>query len=168
MLIKITPAHTASLQDIIKVRGFQVSPSEIEQCLLLLPSIVDVAVVGVYFGDKRGELPRAYIVVHPEHNITDQEIKAYMREKLIYYKWLKGGIRRLTSLPRNSTGKIMKHQLRKQAYEEIEKEQGELSSAEHSDNTTFNEDKDYFETKRLKSVLHGIENDPIVGFPSPL
>jgi len=80
---------------------------------------VDAAVIGVDFEDQRGELPRAFVVVDPDHDLTDQDIHDYLKDRLVYYKWLSGGIRRSKLLPRGSTGKVLKTALRKESIEEL-------------------------------------------------
>ena len=49
-------------KSLIKVRGFQVAPAEIEGVLLSHPEVVDVAVIGVQVSEESSELPRAYVV----------------------------------------------------------------------------------------------------------
>jgi acyl-coenzyme A synthetase/AMP-(fatty) acid ligase len=117
------------LQEIIKVRGWQVSPTELETCLLTHPCVVDVAVIGVDFSDDRGELPRAYVVVDPNspYPVTDQEIKDYLGGHLAKYKALDGGVKRVRSIARNASGKILKKLLRDEAKQEILEER-KLSS----------------------------------------
>lgn len=83
------------------------------------PSILDVAVIGVDLNDDRGELPRAYVVVDRLATITEQDIKDFLKDKLVYYKWLAGGVKMVESLPRNSVGKVLKGDLREQAKAEI-------------------------------------------------
>ena len=56
--------HRPRLQELIKVRGFQVAPAELEGHLLSHPDVADVCVIPVQ-DDFSGELPLAYIVLHP-------------------------------------------------------------------------------------------------------
>jgi acyl-CoA synthetase (AMP-forming)/AMP-acid ligase II len=51
-----------SCQELLKVKGFQVAPAELEGCLLTHPDVIDCCVVGI-LDDYSGELPRAYIVL---------------------------------------------------------------------------------------------------------
>lgn len=110
-------------QELIKVRGWQVSPTEIESCLLAHPAILDTAVIGVDFQDGLGELPRAYVVLDPAmaDTIEDQEIKEYLTGRLAKYKALAGGVVRLEAIPRSSSGKIVKKILRDRAKKEMAK-----------------------------------------------
>lgn len=118
----IIPNLLTQVQELIKVRGWQVSPTELETCLLTDPAIIDVAVVGVDFQDGRGELPRAYVVLDPvmADQVKDEEIQEYLNSRLANYKALAGGVRRLQEIPRSTSGKILKKILREQAKKEME------------------------------------------------
>lgn len=101
------------MQDLIKVRGWSVSPAELEQCLLGHPGIEDAAVIGFDQNDGRGELPRAYIVpTNTRIPLTDEEIRIFMGQHLARYKALDGGIFRIDKIPRSASGKILKPVLR--------------------------------------------------------
>ena len=110
------------LQELIKVRGFQVTPPELEGLLLDHPGIVDAAVIGVPAPhEKDGEFPRAYLVRRPGggEKPTEQEVHDYMRERLASYKQLVGGIVFTEAIPKNASGKILKRVLREQAKKEM-------------------------------------------------
>lgn len=105
------------------MRGWQVSPSELEQCLLLHPAVFDAAVIGIDRGDGRGELPRAYVVLdRAVSSLTDEAIRNFMDVNLSRYKALDGGIVQINKIPRNTSGKILKPILRDLAAVEIAKE----------------------------------------------
>jgi 4-coumarate--CoA ligase len=106
-------------QELIKVRGFQVAPAEIEGVLLHHPNVVDAAVVGVQHSIDESEFPRAYVVVRPGATLTEQELRSYSSEQLARYKNLDGGIKFVDSIPKNASGKILKNQLREQAKREM-------------------------------------------------
>jgi 4-coumarate--CoA ligase len=108
-----------ALQELIKVRGFQVAPTELEAVLLNHPNIIDAAVVGVQFSKEESELPRAYVVRRAGSTVTEEEIRKFSSEKLSKYKNLDGGIKFVDSIPKNASGKILKNQLREQAKREI-------------------------------------------------
>lgn len=108
----------------IKVRGWQVSPAELEACLLTHPLIKDVAVIGVSENDGAGELPRAYIVpVDPGrtgYTISESECRLYANGRLAGYKSIDGGIRFVDELPRTSSGKIIRRSLKERARRETQ------------------------------------------------
>lgn len=104
-------------KELIKVSGWQVSPAELETCLLTHPQITDAAVIGVDLDDDRGERPRAYIVLDTNVStpVTDEEIYTWMEDRMTKYKTLTGGIKRVLEIERNASGKILKNILREGA-----------------------------------------------------
>jgi hypothetical protein len=121
-------------KELIKVRGWQVSPSEIEACLLMHPSINDACVVGVDFKDQRGELPRAYVVLEPgeENSLTEKDVQDHIRKHLAKYKALNGGVQFRLSIPRSPAGKPYRRIFRTEAREEILAENEKLAGAASS------------------------------------
>ena len=112
-------------QELIKVRGFQVAPPELEGVLLSHPNIVDAAVIGVPDPVREGgELPRGYVVRRdPKSNVpTDAEVQQMMKDKLTSYKRLEGGVVFVEGIPKNASGKILKRILREGAKEEMKRE----------------------------------------------
>ncbi|KAK9384586.1 hypothetical protein V1515DRAFT_364349 [Lipomyces mesembrius] len=69
------------IKDLIKVRGWQVSPSEIEATLLAHGSILDAAVIGVTPSGASDELPRAYIV-RTNSSLKECDVYQWVRERL--------------------------------------------------------------------------------------
>lgn len=123
----IRKVHTVASQDIIKVRGWQVSPAEVEACLLTHAYVVDAAVVGVN-PTGQGEVPCAYIVVNPSVDAaSDEELMEYLGSRLAKYKLPTGGIRRVGSIPRSNAGKILKNLLRERRILEISQPKGPVS-----------------------------------------
>ncbi|KAM0756337.1 acetyl-CoA synthetase-like protein [Meredithblackwellia eburnea MCA 4105] len=103
------------LKELIKVRGFQVAPAELEGILLSHPKIRDCAVKGVYDGDKATEFPRAFLVVDPQfrNQATADEVRNWVDGQVTYYKKLNGGIFFLDEIPKNASGKILRRLLPK-------------------------------------------------------
>ncbi|XP_071516670.1 uncharacterized protein [Panulirus ornatus] len=102
---------TGRLKDLIKVKGFQVSPAELEEQITKHPDVVDVAVVGVPH-DRQGEAPRAYVVLRPGALTQPSHIQQFLADRVVSYKQLVGGVKFVDSLPRNPTGKVLKSQLK--------------------------------------------------------
>ncbi|XP_006454976.1 putative acyl-CoA synthetase [Agaricus bisporus var. bisporus H97] len=113
------------VKEVLKVKGFQVTPAELEGHLLLHSDIVDSCVVGIK-DDYSGELPFAYVVLRPTsaERIKGNPAAAQELKKLIFkhvadskvrYKWLTGGIEFLDAIPKNPTGKILRRVLREKA-----------------------------------------------------
>lgn len=111
--------HEGRIKEIMKVNGWQVSPSELEGVLLQHPRIEDVAVVGFSCLNPSGipeTLPRAYVVRTPSRRtdrspLTEDEVKDFLASKVISYKQLKGGVIFVKAIPRSNTGKILRRLL---------------------------------------------------------
>ena len=112
-------------KELIKVRGFQVAPPEIEAVLLSHPLIMDAAVIGVSLpGEGDVERPRAYVVRQPvpeSKDLTEGQILKFAAGKLAKYKALTGGVKFTDSIPKNASGKILKRILREDAKKDIQK-----------------------------------------------
>ncbi len=126
-------------KELIKVRGFQVGPIEVEGVLMLHPDIVDAAVIGVPAmllesakteSEKRaamsGELIRAYVVrrAGAGDRIQEKDVQELVCKRLAKYKHITGGVIFVDALPRNATGKIMKNELRARAKLEMKRSNG--------------------------------------------
>lgn len=112
-------------KELIKVRGFQVSPAEIEGVLLAHPDVRDAAVFGVAHGDA-GELPRAHVIRRERSEIRADDVKRYVREKLAGYKSLEGGVVFVEEIPKTASGKILKRLLREEASAETKQQHSKL------------------------------------------
>ncbi|XP_061718164.1 probable 4-coumarate--CoA ligase 1 [Cydia pomonella] len=102
-------------KELIKVKGNQVSPTELESVIMELPEVADVAVVGVPHA-LAGEVPRAFVVLKPKQNLTEKQVYDLVASKLTRYKHLEGGVAFLDSIPRNAAGKIMRNELKVRRY----------------------------------------------------
>ncbi|KAK5661551.1 hypothetical protein OQA88_11459 [Cercophora sp. LCS_1] len=105
------------IKELIKVKGNQVAPAELESVLLENPAVVDVAVIGVTIDGN--ESPRAYIVKNPASKATEKDIAGWMADKVAPYKQLKGGVVFTDAIPKNPSGKILRAQLRERAKKEV-------------------------------------------------
>ncbi|KAF2791803.1 4-coumarate-CoA ligase-like protein [Melanomma pulvis-pyrius CBS 109.77] len=105
-------------KELIKVRGFQVAPAELEGVLLAHPEIADAAVVGVPAGEG-DEVPRAYLVLKRGSALTEGGVQAHMGRMLAGYKQLVGGVKFVDAIPKNASGKILKVELREIARREV-------------------------------------------------
>ncbi|EME49346.1 hypothetical protein DOTSEDRAFT_68206 [Dothistroma septosporum NZE10] len=95
-------------KELIKVRGFQVAPAELEALLLEHEQVADAAVVGLPVNDE--ELPKAYVALQPGTSWSKDEatkaIEEYMTAKVARHKRLTGGITIVDTVPRLLSGKI--------------------------------------------------------------
>jgi acyl-CoA synthetase (AMP-forming)/AMP-acid ligase II len=99
------------IKELIKVKGFQVAPAELEDLLLGCAGVADAAVVGVPH-PRDGEVPRAFVVKHPGSSLTEAQVTAFVEAKAAPYKQLKGGVKFLHQLPKSPSGKILRRLLR--------------------------------------------------------
>jgi len=99
---------TDRLKELIKVKGFQVAPAELEAVLLAHPHVVDAAVIGRP-DDRAGERPVAYVV--GTDALDDEELMAWVAERVSEYKRLTAVVR-TGAIPRNPSGKILRRVLR--------------------------------------------------------
>ena len=102
------------LKELIKVKGLQVAPSELEDLIRRHPGVNDVAVVGVP-DERAGELPRAY-VVRSNRNVLEQSIIDFVAENVAPHKKLGAGVMFVETLPKNQTGKILRRELKAQVF----------------------------------------------------
>ncbi|KAF2122802.1 4-coumarate-CoA ligase-like protein [Lophiotrema nucula] len=103
-------------KELIKVKGFQVAPAELEALLLDHPDVQDVAVIGVLNDGE--EVPRAYIVPQSQEKATPavaEDIKKWLAEKVSRAKRLDGGVHFIDAIPKNPSGKILRKVLREKA-----------------------------------------------------
>ncbi|EXJ64904.1 hypothetical protein A1O7_01243 [Cladophialophora yegresii CBS 114405] len=123
---------TDRVKELIKYKGFQVPPAELEGYLASHPLIDDVAVVGVESEALGTEAPRAYIVrkgglsaVKP----TDAaEIIGWMNAKVANHKKLRGGVKFVDAVPKSVSGKILRRVLKERAKTEFRKEEEQEAS----------------------------------------
>lgn len=113
---------TDRVKELIKYKGFQVAPAELEGKLMDHPDILDVAVIGVEDREQHTEVPRAYVVAkhkqkHPQTRNKEEEarIAQWLASKVAGHKRLRGGVRFVDEIPKSATGKILRRVLKDQA-----------------------------------------------------
>ncbi|CAO1397512.1 unnamed protein product [Diamesa tonsa] len=99
------------IKELIKYKGFQVPPAEIEAILLQHPNIQDAAVIGIP-DELAGELPLAFVVKVPGKEITKEEVIQYVAKVASSAKRLHGGVWFINEIPKNPSGKILRRELR--------------------------------------------------------
>lgn len=90
--------------------GENIYPIEVEEVLYQLPAILEAAVVGLPH-EVYGEVPKAFVVLKESESFNEEVILAYCQTQLAKYK-VPHEIEFLTELPRNASGKVLKHTLR--------------------------------------------------------
>ena len=97
------------LKELIKYKGFQVAPAELEATLVAHPQIQDAAVIGQP-DEEAGEIPTAFVGC-PDPAPRQEEIKAYIGSHLSHYKQLHG-VTFVDEIPKSPSGKILRRLLR--------------------------------------------------------
>jgi benzoate-CoA ligase len=99
--------------DMLKVGGIWVSPTEVEACLIEHPAVLECAVIGATDEDNLVK-PMAFVVLNKGHEAnvgTERELKEYVKTTLAHYKFPRW-VRFLDELPKTATGKIKRFELR--------------------------------------------------------
>ncbi|OAV96455.1 hypothetical protein PTTG_05975 [Puccinia triticina 1-1 BBBD Race 1] len=128
---------TGRLKEIIMVKGYQVSPSDLEMLISKIDAVGEVAVTSFYCDDQATEFPRAYIVPqgdelvalceivnsnsspcepvhHPRYNDLTKlalQVKEFVESHMVQYKWLRGNIILTSHIPKSPSGKVLKRVL---------------------------------------------------------
>ncbi|MEY2397752.1 MAG: hypothetical protein QOJ00_926 [Actinomycetota bacterium] len=98
------------LKELIKYKGFQVPPAELEALLLTHPKIADAAVIGLP-DDEAGEIPAAYVVLRADTEATAEEIQQFVAGKVASYKQIRQ-VTFIDAVPKSASGKILRRVLR--------------------------------------------------------
>ncbi|KXG50052.1 uncharacterized protein PGRI_060190 [Penicillium griseofulvum] len=107
------------IKELIKVKGLQVAPAELEAHLLAHPDVSDCAVIAIP-DDRAGEVPKAIVVKSPTAGSDESTLQAlvkHVEDHKARHKWLKGGIRFVDVIPKSPSGKILRRLLRDQEKE---------------------------------------------------
>jgi acyl-CoA synthetase (AMP-forming)/AMP-acid ligase II len=98
------------LKELIKYKGFQVPPAELEALLLTHPAIADAAVVGLP-DESAGEIPVAHVVLRPGAEATPEEIMEFVAGQVAHYKQVRQVVITDT-IPKSASGKILRRLLK--------------------------------------------------------
>jgi long-chain acyl-CoA synthetase len=96
-------------KEMVKTSGFQVWPREIEEVISAHPAVLEVGVAGVPDAVK-GEVAKAWVVLKPGQSATEQDIRAYCRERLAPYK-VPASVEFRRDLPKSLVGKVLRRML---------------------------------------------------------
>jgi long-chain acyl-CoA synthetase len=100
-------------KDMVKTSGFQVWPREIEEVIATHPAVLEACVAGVPH-ETKGEVARAWVVLKTGHTATEDELRAYCRERLAPYK-VPANVEFRTELPKSMVGKVLRRVLAAEA-----------------------------------------------------
>jgi len=101
------------LKELIKYKGHQVPPAELEGILLSHKDILDAAVVGKP-DEEAGELPTAFVVKRPNSNLMEKDVQDFVSAAVSPIKRLRGGVMFTAHIPKTASGKILRRELRDQ------------------------------------------------------
>jgi acyl-CoA synthetase (AMP-forming)/AMP-acid ligase II len=99
------------VKELIKYKGYQVPPAELEAVLLTHPDIADAAVIGVRDADRE-EIPKAFVVPRPAARLRAEDVMAFVADRVAPYKKVRQ-IEFVTAIPRSASGKILRRELRR-------------------------------------------------------
>jgi acyl-CoA synthetase (AMP-forming)/AMP-acid ligase II len=98
------------VKELIKYKGYQVPPAELEALLLTNDKVADAAVIGVR--DAEGEeVPKAFVVRQPGTELTEDEVMAFVAERIAPHKKVRV-VEFIEAIPKSSSGKILRKDLR--------------------------------------------------------
>ena len=100
-------------KDMIITAGYNVYPAELEQVIAMHPAVAMVAVAGIA-DEEKGELAQAFVVRHSQASLAESELIEHCRKHLAAYK-IPRRVIFVDDLPKNSTGKVLRRNLRGQA-----------------------------------------------------
>lgn len=112
---------TDRAKELIKYKGFQIGPAELEGVLQGHDNVSDVAVVGVENADIASEVPLAFIVLKtsvPPSEEAAKDIIDFSNQRMGPYKRLRGGIIWTDVIPKSASGKILRRVLKQRAAQE--------------------------------------------------
>ena len=98
------------LKELVKYKGFQVPPAELEALLITHPEVADVAVIGVP-DEEAGELPKAFVVKRAGCDPTAEALMAFVAEHVAHYKQIRL-LEFIDAIPKSASGKILRRELR--------------------------------------------------------
>jgi acyl-CoA synthetase (AMP-forming)/AMP-acid ligase II len=98
------------LKELIKYKGYQIAPAELEALLLQHPKIMDAAVIGVDDEDHQ-EIPKAFVVAAPDSGLTAEDVMSFVAEHVAPHKKVRR-VEFIEAVPKSSAGKILRKDLR--------------------------------------------------------
>ncbi|KAI3692195.1 hypothetical protein L6452_32006 [Arctium lappa] len=105
------------VKEIIKYKGFQIAPADLEDVLVSHPAILDVAVTGSR-DEEAGEVPVAFVVMRPGAEVSESSIIDFVAKQVAPYKKVKR-VMFTNAIPRSAAGKILLRQLKEKLYSRL-------------------------------------------------
>ncbi|CAH1390322.1 unnamed protein product [Nezara viridula] len=111
---------TDRLKELIKVKGFQVAPAELEALLRSHPDVEDAGVIGVP-DPRKGESPIAFVKRIKNSKVTQEDLKAFLAPKIANFKQIDTVVF-VESIPKSASGKILRKDLKENYLKKIDLE----------------------------------------------
>jgi acyl-coenzyme A synthetase/AMP-(fatty) acid ligase len=99
------------LKELIKYKGYQVPPAELEAVLLGHHDVADAAVIGVTDVDSGEEVPKAFVVKQSGAELTEAEVMEYVASHVAPYKKVRQ-VQFIDVIPKSASGKILRKDLK--------------------------------------------------------
>lgn len=99
------------IKDILKTRGFQFSATEVEDIIMEIPEVVETCVVGL-FDEILVDVPGALVVAKENSKLSEKDVENFVAEKTPFYKHVNGRVFFVESIPKNSSGKVIRKKAR--------------------------------------------------------
>ncbi len=97
------------VKELIKYKGLQVAPAELEAIVQSHPAVADVAVIPSP-DEEAGEVPKAFVVLKPDASVTAEELMTYVAERVSPQKKIRR-VEFIDAIPKVPSGKILRRQL---------------------------------------------------------
>ncbi len=98
-------------KEMIKYKGYQIAPAELEALLIEHPDIADAAVIPKDSGNGMDEIPKAFVVRREGAELSADDVMAYVEEKVAPYKKVRE-VDFVEAIPKNPSGKILRRELK--------------------------------------------------------
>ncbi|XP_050204728.1 4-coumarate--CoA ligase-like 1 [Mercurialis annua] len=105
------------IKELIKYKGFQVAPAELEAILLTHPSVEDAAVVPLP-NEEAGEIPAAWVVINEESKESEEDIINFVANNVAHYKRIRV-VQFVDNIPKSPSGKIMRRVIKEKMVEKM-------------------------------------------------
>ncbi|WP_370185242.1 AMP-binding protein [Rhodococcus wratislaviensis] len=99
------------IKELIKYKGYQVPPAELEALLLTHPKIADTAVIGIVEQETGEEIPKAFVVRQPATALTADEVIEFVADQVAPHKKVRA-VEFIEQIPKSASGKILRKNLR--------------------------------------------------------
>merc|ERR1719431_897077 len=92
---------TDRLKELIKYKGHQVAPAQLEALLLAHDAVADAAVIGVAAAEDVGELPKAFVVLKPGvEGVAEADLRLFVDNQVSPHSKLRGGVEFIEAIPK--------------------------------------------------------------------